>query len=69
MEQIEIISFTNRENTLFYVFEKKYYTNSYDVFSLKEVLDFIINENDENTFIDLENLVWSIKDYHTNVED
>ena len=69
MKQIEIISFSNRENTLFYVFDKKYYANTYDVFSLKEVLSFIINENDENTFIDLDNLFLSIKDYYNEVEE
>lgn len=69
MEQIEIISFSNRENTLYYVFGKKYYANINDVFSLKEVLDFIINENDENTFINLDNLARSIKDYYIYLED
>jgi hypothetical protein len=68
MKQIEIISFSNKENTLYYVFDKKYYANTYDTFSLKEVLDFIINENNENTFIDLNNLCISIKDYYSEVE-
>lgn len=69
MKQIEIISFSNRENTLYYVLDKKFYANTYDIFSLREVLDFIINENNEETFINLDNLYKSIKDYYNEVEE
>lgn len=67
-KQIEIITFKNRENSLYYIFNNKFYANSYDIFSLKEVLDFIINENNEDTFINLDNLYISIKDYFEEVE-
>ena len=69
MKQIEIISFSSRENTLFYIFDKKSYANTYDEFNLKEVLDFIINESDDSIFIDLENLMLSIKDYYKEVQE
>ena len=69
MNQIEIISFSNRENTLFYNFKAKVFMNSYDNFSLKEVLKFIIEENNEQTFIDLDNLMTAIKDYYFEVEE
>ena len=68
MKKLEIVSFSSRENTLFYLFDKKYYANNYE-FSLKEVLDFIINESDDSIFIDLDNLMLSIKDYYKEVQE
>jgi hypothetical protein len=62
MQQIEIINYKNRENTLYYNFEKKIYINTYDIFTLKEVLNLIITENNEDTFIDINNLYLSIID-------
>lgn len=63
MKMIEIITFRERENAIYYDYEDCIFKNTYDTLSFKEVIEIISERDSDDIFIDYSELTKASNDY------